>query len=519
MSTHTRHTSLPVVVALTAALLLAGLVHGGSALAAYPGANGKIAYERLEGSDSEIYVMNADGSGQTNLTNDPAPPGAADRDPAWSPDGTKIAFARAAEGHMNIFVMNADGSGRFNLTPGPETTDEANSGVEPTWSPDGTAIAYNHENEIWVIPASGGGEVNLGVSPPGLVQAPAWSPDGAKIAFTRNNDVYAVSSSGGSVTNLTNTGAPSTGAERSPDWSANNAKIVYDRAAQIWSMNADGSGQTALTGGLNETGQLPAWSPDGTRIVFDSSGFTAPNGPDIFVMNADGTNETRIDTGPDADLDPDWQPIAVPGGYPRPKGASPLRVSLVPAYKQCTAPNRTHGPPLDSGSCNPPVLESSQLTVGSPDVAGNGQPANASGFANYKVLGVPGGADDSDVQFTFEFTDVRRQGTLADYTGELQATTVARITDRVGGPATEPATVMDLEFPVTVPCTATGGTASVGATCAVTTSFDAVVSGAIPEGKRSIWQLDRVRVNDGGADGLAGTTPNTLFAVQGVFVP
>ena len=117
------------------------------------------------------------------------------------------------------------------------------------------------------------------------------------------------------------------GCEKGPDWSPNGSQIVYQRAAQIWSMNADGSGQTALTGGINETGQLPAWSPDGTKIVFDSNGFTAPNGYDIFVMNADGTNETRIDTAPTADLDPSWQPIARPGGTPAPRGAHAARLA------------------------------------------------------------------------------------------------------------------------------------------------------------------------------------------------
>ena len=311
-------------------------------------------------------------------------------------------------------------------------------------------------------------------------------------------------------------------AERSPDWSPDGSKIVYERGGQIWSMNANGSGQVALTGGAGEAGTLPAWSPDGTKIVFDSNAFTAPNGYDIFVMNPDGTGVTRLSHhGP-------RRTSSTRAGSPSPRrahtrahGAPPrCACSLVPAYPQCTAPNRTHGPPLAFGSCNPPVLESSQLTVGSPDVVGNGQPVNAAGFAKYTVVaGAPGGVDDSDVQFTFQLTDVRLQGTLADYTGELQATTVARITDRVGGPASEPATVTDVELPVTVPCAATGGPTSVGATCAITTSFDAGLPGAIPEGKRSIWQLDQVRVNDGGADGVVSTTPNTPFAVQGVFVP
>jgi hypothetical protein len=164
------------------------------------------------------------------------------------------------------------------------------------------------------------------------------------------------------------------------------------------------------------------------------------------------------------------------------------------------------------------VQASGSLTVGAPDV--NGEAASSVGSAKYKVVaGTPGGPDDSDVVFAFRLTDVRQQGTLADYTGQLQATTTVRITDRLSGPSvTETGTGSDLDLPVTVPCAATGST-TVGATCSISTTFDAVTPGLVPEGKRSVWELGRVRVNDGGADGVVATAPNTLFATQGVFVP
>ena len=72
---------------------------------------------------------------------------------------------------------------------------------------------------------------------------------------------------------------------------------------------------------------------------------------------------------------------------------------------------------------------------------------------------------------------------------------------------------------MTVPCTPTGGPANLGATCAVTTSFDAVTPGAIPEGKRAVWELAQLKVSDGGSDGDADTAPNTLFATPGLLVP
>ena len=210
--------------------------------------------------------------------------------------------------------------------------------------------------------------------------------------------------------------------------------------------------------------------------------------------------------------------ITVPS-YVRPKGASPMYASLVPAYQACSSPNRNHGPALSFPSCNPPQRVSPRLTVGSPDA--NGKPANSIGFARMDVL--PGDpmnpADEADVQLTVSITDVRKVSDLSDYTGQLQVAPLTRITDRYNGPSqNEPATVQDTLFPVTVPCAATA-VGDVGATCSVSTSFDAVAPGSVPEGKRAIWQLDAVEVFDGGTDGLASTAPNALFARQGIFVP
>ena len=242
-------------------------------------------------------------------------------------------------------------------------------------------------------------------------------------------------------------------------------------------------------------------SQDGSRIFFTTGESYDPadtdSVSDVYVASTAG--------GPPAP------------GYPRPKSASPLQLSLVPAYQPCTSPNRTHGPPLAFGSCNPPARASGNLTVGTPDA--NGQAPASIGTVRFStVVGVPATmADEADVNFTFSMTDVRVASTLADYTGELQSTATVRITDKRNGTGVDSGTVQDLPFPATVPCTATTGTA--GATCAVTTTFDAVLPGAIAESRRSIWEFDQVRVMDGGSDGLAATTPNDLFATQGIFVP
>ena len=206
-------------------------------------------------------------------------------------------------------------------------------------------------------------------------------------------------------------------------------------------------------------------------------------------------------------------------GYARPKGATPLRASLVPAYQECTASNETHGPPLAFPSCSPPQQMSDFLTVGTFD--SNLKQAKSVGVARYDVVvGNPSTpADEADVALTMQITDVRNQSDLSDYTGELQATSNLRITDRANGAGgNESATVEDIPLPATVPCSATAGPDE-GADCSLSTTLEALIPGVAVEGKRAIWEMGQVEVYDGGPDGVAATADNTLFARQGVFVP
>jgi hypothetical protein len=206
-------------------------------------------------------------------------------------------------------------------------------------------------------------------------------------------------------------------------------------------------------------------------------------------------------------------------GYVRPKGASPLHVSLVPAFTACGGANRTHGAPLAFGSCAPPAQSSGFLTVGTPDANGTAAQALAS-VSMASVVGDPATlADEADVKLDASSTDVRLRAGLGDYTGELQARVDLQITDRASGPGgDEPATGQPISFRFAVPCQATAST-SVGATCAVSTTADALAPGSIQEGVRTIWQVGQVQLYDGGSDGVASTDPNTPFERQGVFVP
>jgi hypothetical protein len=237
---------------------------------------------------------------------------------------------------------------------------------------------------------------------------------------------------------------------------------------------------------------------------------------DVIKLHAEYDNGTGADQTDVMGIMMAW--YSPPGaGFARPKGATPTRVSLVPAFQQCTSPNSTHGAPLNSSSCNPPAKASSVLTVGTPDT--NGKAANATGVVKYQAI--PGNtgttADEADVQVSVSATDVRKND-LTDYTGQLKLSTSIRVSDRDAGPA-EAGTMQDTPLSFTVPCTATGGATDVGATCSLNTTADAVTPNTVKEGKRAIWELGKINLFDGGADGLASTDPNTLFMTQGYFVP
>ncbi len=204
--------------------------------------------------------------------------------------------------------------------------------------------------------------------------------------------------------------------------------------------------------------------------------------------------------------------VTAPTGYARPKAATPLRATLAPAYKPCTTPNRVHATPLSFNSCNPPVQTSDHVTVGTPDA--NGAAANSVGAVTLTVL------SPADVRVAGSITDVRNKSGLADYAGQLQVSLPLQITDKLNGPSGTENGTGSTSISITVPCTTTPGSATIGSTCSVTTTVNSIIPGAVVSGSRAIYEVQGVQVFDGGPDGLVSTaTGNTLFANQAIAIP
>ena len=265
---------------------------------------GVIAYVSEASGIPGIYIMNADGSDQRQLTE------GYDAHPSWSPDGRRIAFSTRPLNLVAIGVVDVDSQEVEQLT------DTERAPGAPDWSPDGSRIAiiYNPAHpginyELYTMSASGGGFTRLTESAGyQYYDNPDWSPDGTRLVYTAdlagNHDIYVSDRNGESEVQLTFAEAD----DRSPAWSPDGGQIAFetyrDGNWEIYVMNADGSGLVNISKHESRD-QWPSWSPDGSRIAFQSY---RDGNWEIYVMNADGTDQQRLTQNGVKDVEPAWRP-------------------------------------------------------------------------------------------------------------------------------------------------------------------------------------------------------------------
>jgi TolB protein len=257
--------------------------------------SGRIVFDNFD----DVWSINADGTDLTRLTRSPEP----EFDPTWSPGGTQIAFRLERNDDSEIWLMNADGSDRRRLT----------RGLSPAWSPDGSKIAYASPGEINCPPGRGPRCTGISImnadgSEPHRLphtdggEYPSWSPDGKRIAFNSNltgdHVMYIAQADGSKVMDLSRVGEG-----WQVDWSPDGRSILFtshrdhpDNYTDVYVMRPDGSDVRRLT---HNVGYTPAWSPDGTHIVFSAPGLSimVPDGSHVRALPTPEVGETSL---------PDW---------------------------------------------------------------------------------------------------------------------------------------------------------------------------------------------------------------------
>jgi TolB protein len=274
----------------------------------------------------DIWTKTADGENRFRLTDHPAE----DFDPVWSPDGSMIAFRSHRDGNEEVYVMNADGSDQRNLTASPR------SDYSPEWSPDGLRIAFATDrdsdsggNDIYTVNVDSTDLQRLTIAG-GIDEYPSWSPDGRLIVYActggrRNPDgggdfeVCLMNADGTGHRQLTD----AEGVSDYPAWSPDGSTIAFMTTRggwptlpgyeplgyeegeygeyEIYVMDANGEKPRNVTNNGREGEQFPAWSPDGSYLVFSRYGC-------LIVSRPDGSSSVQITKGAlCADGFPDWR--------------------------------------------------------------------------------------------------------------------------------------------------------------------------------------------------------------------
>jgi Tol biopolymer transport system component len=270
--------------------------------------NGKIGVVR----GGEIYAINPDGTGETNITNHPA----SDSEPSFAPDGSVI-FSTNRDGNFEIYRKTTiDDPNPVNLTNNPA------GDSNPSYSFDGKFIVFTSfrdgTNEIYKMNADGSNPVRL-TALGGIDDSPAFSPDGQKIIFVHlpagapgnQRRIFVMNTDGSDPHQFSSLGGISPTFNRlsfSPDGS----KIIFTYTADgqtsvstTWTLNADGT--SPQQGG----GKWGTYSPDGLRLTYTCCEFDFTNRLRYSVVGVAGSERTVTPSNTGYSL-PDWQPVAAP---------------------------------------------------------------------------------------------------------------------------------------------------------------------------------------------------------------
>jgi Tol biopolymer transport system component len=255
--------------------------------------------------DGNIYIVNKDGTDVIQLTS-----GRTSGHPAWSPDGQRIAFVREVSSTSEIYVINADGSG---LQPFAR-------GRSPAWAPDGRRIAFaalaGGENRIFVksVENDGTPAITIGFDV-GYQDWPAWSPDGSKIAFVSDEqafdfafEIYVANADGSNVVQVTNgffgsrATWPTYTIYAQPAWSPDGRKLAIVaclewqytdcETSSVGVVDVDGSNFRLLA---TTTGfAKPTWASDGSAVAFSRTCWDHRCASNVFQVAAGGGDERLL---------------------------------------------------------------------------------------------------------------------------------------------------------------------------------------------------------------------------------
>jgi Tol biopolymer transport system component len=276
-----------------------------TAHAAYPGANGKIVFERKPDQFTPKNAPWTVNAGDPASASRLAKLNESSYNSVYSPNGKKIAF-QATVPSEEIVVMKANGRNPQIIT---KRIDKCIGKQHPTWSPDGKKLAFVclnsrgfNQHDVWSVNVDGSGVKQI--SKTHDAEIPAWSPLGDEIAYSGGGTIYTVPASGGDSTILNDDPPFIASTWDAIDWAPNGQTLLAEASGDgIYTLNATTGLVTSAD--LADSGSEPVFSPDGTKILYVNNAGQSAGRLQIWMMDATGLNKQPVTTG-GYDRAPNW---------------------------------------------------------------------------------------------------------------------------------------------------------------------------------------------------------------------